>query len=359
MTMGRGDHHLFSVDLIRAVAIIMVVVLHVAAPVVVRFQELQLSTWWIANLFDAFVRPGVPLFVMISGLLLLDPHKQEPVGLFLRKRFSRILVPFVIWAFIYMVWRTIYHGEEISFIAGLQELLSGPVFVHFWFLYMIMGLYLAAPILQIAVRNGSKPLLWYIVILWFAVMSILPTVNKFLGWSVGIDWVLATQFVGYFLLGSMLRGMPLTLMHKVACILGICTLSLFTAWGSHLLTVSAGGIFDSFFYDYLSPNVIITSVLWFLLLQSISQYWADKPISKLISAVAGCSFTIYLSHLILVELLQGDALGFSLHGLTLNPAIGIHTTSLFILCLLVPTIMVIRKLPFTVFSVRQIFFVNK
>ena len=75
----------------RIIAIFSVVFLHTAASVVLG-NSIGTEYWWIANLYDSFVRWCVPVLVMISGALLLDPVKKEDLSTFYRKRFSKILV---------------------------------------------------------------------------------------------------------------------------------------------------------------------------------------------------------------------------------------------------------------------------
>ena len=66
------------VDNARILAVFAVVVLHVAAVVVLGIEDLDNLNWWVANIIDSSVRWCVPTFVMISGLLLLDPNKEMP-----------------------------------------------------------------------------------------------------------------------------------------------------------------------------------------------------------------------------------------------------------------------------------------
>jgi hypothetical protein len=61
------QHHL---DLLRAIACLSVVMIHVSAEFVVRGSAGP--DFWVGNLLDSLSRAGVPLFVMISGALMLN-----------------------------------------------------------------------------------------------------------------------------------------------------------------------------------------------------------------------------------------------------------------------------------------------
>jgi surface polysaccharide O-acyltransferase-like enzyme len=89
------------VDLIRTVAIVLVILLHAAIEPVQLADEMTpegVSLWWTVNIYCSLARPAVPLFVMLSGFLLLQPSKvTEPLKIFLKKRMKRIALPFLFW----------------------------------------------------------------------------------------------------------------------------------------------------------------------------------------------------------------------------------------------------------------------
>ena len=90
-------------DNARIAAILAVVILHSAVSGVVD-TDLGSGYWWAGNLYSAFSRWCVPVFVMISGALLLSPARQESLGTFYRKRMSRVLWPFLFWSAFFLGW---------------------------------------------------------------------------------------------------------------------------------------------------------------------------------------------------------------------------------------------------------------
>lgn len=86
-------------DLLRFIAIFMVICSHSADPFNVS-AEARLNpefNFW-GSAYGSFFRPCVPLFAMLTGMLLL-PVKQS-MGAFYKKRITRVLVPLVIWSVI-------------------------------------------------------------------------------------------------------------------------------------------------------------------------------------------------------------------------------------------------------------------
>ena len=143
------------VDLIRTVAIVGVILLHAAnEAILLKMNQAEIYRWWMVNIYQTLGRTGVPLFVMLTGALLLQPSKIEPVRVFFKKRWARIGLPFLFWGAIYFAWD--YYADHIALTSSFvfQGILSGPYF-QFWYLYMLVGLYLLTPILRVVVAHAT------------------------------------------------------------------------------------------------------------------------------------------------------------------------------------------------------------
>ena len=299
----------------RAWAIVMVVLLHVSATVVVQLGRIPTSDWWIANVIDAAARPAVPLFVMTSGLLLLDPTRNGSISMFLRGRVLRVAIPALGWAGIYLAWRVTYHGEQLSLGRAAHEVVSGRVYAHLWFVYMILGLYLVTPILREYVRHASSANQRYFAGLWLVMSSLLPFLERTSGVTVGLDRFVAVSFVGYFVLGHVLRGIVLTPSRRAMAWVALIMAVGVTAVGTYMLSARPPYVLDESFYDYFSPSVVAMSVAMFVLIKSArpSPARGHAELASRIRWLAGASFGIYLAHP-LQELFQGGRLGLQVHG---------------------------------------------
>ncbi|MGD8630025.1 MAG: acyltransferase family protein, partial [Gammaproteobacteria bacterium] len=321
----RESSRLFFADAIRTYAIILVVLLHVSGTFVVQFEIIDPSAWWIMNIIDSFSRPAVPLFVMISGMFLLDPARQQGTVAFFKNRLSRIALPFLGWAMIYLAWRMIYHAESITPEHAVKEIILGPVYTHLWFIYMIIGLYLLTPVLRIYVRFSSRRNQIYFLVLWFVFASLLPVIDRYLNLESGINRPVF-QCLGYYLLGHMLRGHRLGRRQMRWALVLVVALTAFTAVGSYVLTTRNGGVFDGLLFGNSSPNVFLMSIAVFLLLKSLDYAKFNERVpgfSRITIWIASASFTIYLSHPVILELYQGGMLGFRLNAMTIHPLIGL------------------------------------
>lgn len=152
----RTHTQLFSLNLIRAVAIIMVVVDHSLSP------DLDPDLDFFVRLL---INPDAVLFFMVSGALLFPVTGSYSE--FIRRRVMRVMVPFVIWVIIYAL--SYYRlGMINEYTLALQirwYWLSGN-FMTRWFVPAIMALYLVMPLLSPWIAAASRRHFHYVLILW-------------------------------------------------------------------------------------------------------------------------------------------------------------------------------------------------
>src|SRR4051812_7155042 len=104
MTVTK-PHNLDWINSLRLIALFAVIMLHVSAIPLGQYGHLPTVTWLTADFYNALVRFAVPVFVMITGALTL--HREYEFGPFLKKRLSRVVVPFLFWSLVY-VWYSWY-----------------------------------------------------------------------------------------------------------------------------------------------------------------------------------------------------------------------------------------------------------
>jgi surface polysaccharide O-acyltransferase-like enzyme len=112
------------VDLIRAVAIVLVLLLHASTESysVDLMSPQGVEIWWASKIYDSIARVCIPLFVMLAGALLLQPSKtDEPLRQFYRKRWTRLGLPVIFWSIIYFAWAALVDGKALT----LQYVVQG------------------------------------------------------------------------------------------------------------------------------------------------------------------------------------------------------------------------------------------
>ena len=183
--MNNMNHDLPSpsrivwLDIVRLTAMLMVIGVHCIDPFYISptLGTLPEYKFW-ASVYGSLFRPSVPLFAMMTGLLLL-PVGQQPLGVFYKKRIFRVLFPFLIWSVLYNLfpWFTgvvglpksiigdffcyVQGSESQSFSDSLKDIAMIPFNFsfkenHMWYIYLLIGLYLYMPFFSAWIDKADR-----------------------------------------------------------------------------------------------------------------------------------------------------------------------------------------------------------
>ena len=294
--VSRVEDRLLWPDVIKVYAIIAVVVIHSCVPFVYHYASISHFNWWVCDFCYAMSRPAVPLFVMLSGMFLLG--KNEALGVFFAKRVKKVLIPFVFWQIFYFIWQGYQDTHHISLKGMVPAIFDGPTCYHLWYPFMLVGLYLATPVLRVYVQNASDAQIKYFLACWFCFALLLPIWERFGTVREGIKPVLAIGYSGYFVLGYYLRNKKLGAVGARIALALIPLVVAFTALVTNKLTVLRGAP-DEFFMQYLSPNVAILSICLYLLMKAgrYHELFEKVPqVEQLVKICGATSFGVYLVH---------------------------------------------------------------
>ena len=355
-------------DLIRTVAIIGVILLHAANDLTIQtMSTLESFRWTTVDFYETIGRTGVPLFVMLTGALLLQPSKlNESIGTFFKKRWVRVGLPFIFWGAAYFAWDFLVdhqiNSQPISSSSIIQGLLNGPYY-QFWYLYMLVGLYLFTPILRIVVAHAERNLVKYIIVVWFVGVAVLPLLGLFGPYYLNNEVLTIPEYIGYFLLGIFLLSVQVRRRNVVLLMsigLGL------TVIGTYALAATVGGGEMYFFQQYLSPTMILAAVMLFLLLNTIkappnqkvtnlkeankietnSKGSGHPKAAWLLHKISENTLPIFLFHIMILESLERGYFGFALNGNTVNSIIGVPLATVITLFICLGIIIALKKVPF-------------
>ncbi|WP_226678997.1 acyltransferase [Mesobacillus jeotgali] len=331
MTRGisNGFYGLFGMrerviffDWLRIFATIAVVTIHVSAePVWVNMYEAPRFYWLSANFYESLTRASVPLFVMISGALMLGKGKAISYRNFLSTKVNKIFLPLLLWSLIYYIYH-VYRGDHEGFqiLHFIKLFLTNGVSVHFWFMYMILGIYLTVPIIRIFIQNASKKDIEYFLILWLYASVIVKYMKFHNGFSFNLELYLVTNYIGYFILGYYLTNYSLAKKWRLLTYSGGLAGIVSTFLLTYLDTKEAGGALQAFWYEYHSPNVLLSSIGIFVL----AKYSIKRGLPSFINEINKVSFGIYLVHMLVLDVFANeifDRLQHNLHPLLSIPLI--------------------------------------
>lgn len=288
-------------DAIRLFATVAIVLLHTAANGVNRLVPGS-PDWWLANLIDSACRAGVPLFLMLSGALLLNRTHQSATQ-FYHNRLQKLALPVLLWSLFYLLWSALkaqIKQQPYSFETAADQLLAGAPYFHLWFIYMLAGVYLLLPPLrqfwQQLTSSQQTLFCWLALLLQQSLHGL-----YFLLALPDPPWPLwALGYLPYLLLGAWLtrpqQEKPATpLLSGAALLVLISASALLYHWQRD------AGLSEPFYYSYhrMSLPVLLSALLLWQLLQPL------PPVrSSLLQAIRRHSLGIYCAHPLFLDLTE-------------------------------------------------------
>ncbi|MBI5123051.1 acyltransferase [Candidatus Roizmanbacteria bacterium] len=132
-----------TIDILRIISILAVVYIHTTTRTLEATSfDLQKYPWTL--LLNQTARFGVPLFFMISGFVLeLNYPFHISYFAYLKKRLSKILIPYVFWSFIYFVFVYKQHSQDF-----LTALITGSASYQLYFIPTLFIFYIIFPFIH-------------------------------------------------------------------------------------------------------------------------------------------------------------------------------------------------------------------
>lgn len=324
---------------LRAIAIIAVVATHIAAEIVII--NTPSISWHIANLWICFSRFCVAAFLMLTGSFLLSKDKNIEIRPFLRKRLSRVVYPFLFWSLFYYIYN-IYSYCQLGRLTDLssflnlttENILSGTSY-QLWYVYMLIGVYLAIPLLNKWIKVVTERDLLYFFILWiigFCIKILAPGSNFDLTFAPFIG-LLGFVILGYYLFNKNYQSKniaPYSLLIFILSCIGA------TLWSTYLNR--NGGTFNGDAYKFETPFMFIASIAIFLFAK-YSKLCSKQ--NKIIDLLSRYSYGIYLNHVLIL-------IAFKHIGITYNfihPVFSIPLLTIICLALSIGLLYILNKIP--------------
>lgn len=269
-------------DLLRIVATFAVILVHTGNFFFVNFDSV------VGKFFEVFFKFAVPLFLMLSGTFIF--RKKINVPEFYKKAGKKLGIPLIIASFLYLII-DFFHEIKIglSIIDAILEtiylLCKGTPFYHLWYMYMLIGLYMIIPVLQMIkdyLSNRAFNCFIYFMLIWGA-LSI---------WTIDFKVVWNGQFlayIGYFLLGYKIKNFDSPKNSIKYFLLGIFILVL--NWILYLFFENyiSNLTLEKLFMHRLSPLIIVASIYFFI-------GFCNLKVKRYLFKISEKTYLIYLFH---------------------------------------------------------------
>ncbi|MEU3453761.1 acyltransferase [Micromonospora sp. NPDC006766] len=302
----------YGLDALRIVAICGVVAIHIFGVLVGKDDLRGQTGWWIATAIDIGAIWTVPAFIMISGAFVLAPraHRAGPAA-FYRKRFTRILPAMIVWHVVYVVVvRMAMRGEHVTATGLARLLIDGKVFTALYFLWLIAGLYVIAPVLAPFLHAGGRyrSLITAGVALgWTMVAYMIPGWALLLGDSrpnILTSWNRWWPYVGFFIAGWALRRVVLNRLWTTVALLGAGLLLAEAIW--QYGAAPKHRLFQATFPVMATGTLVAAATLLiFLAAVSIGARTTWRPaVARAMVRLSDASFGVFLIHLLVFEVFR-------------------------------------------------------
>ncbi|ORX43369.1 hypothetical protein BCR36DRAFT_406742 [Piromyces finnis] len=324
-TSSPKEERQYWIDALRILASYMVVLVHSSSYAIFEVPLFTFN-WYGLMFWDAMSRTCVPLFIMISGILFLNPEKEISISKIYKKYISRIAKTLIFWNIFYATivkyqvnaFNTEYKWDSNVIYDFFSDVVYGKF--HMWYLYMCIGLYMVTPLLRAITKD--KKIMSYFVILSMTTVQALPFIfnimNNFKSRSqenifsnllgkLAIFLVAGytCQYVlGYYLSKVEIKNKFLLFLIYVAGIM----LLIFTYVIKIIFSILKQKEVTEF-GDYNSLNVSVTAIIIFIFFKHtgskiLKKLLNIKGFKFLLLKISQLSFGIYLIHVFYFELFR-------------------------------------------------------
>ena len=292
---------IFYFDALRASAILLVVLIHLSKWFA-KVETVGSSFWTFSTFLGVLCMVGVPIFLMISGALLLNRDYELPS--FLKRRFSRILYPFFFWIFIIIIFKIVFRHHSTELFSVINMFFQGG---FIWFVWMLIGVYLFIPVVNSFVKEFKLKGVEYFLVIWL-ITILLNTFGLYPFKKLELSYF--AGYLGYLLLGYYLANKKFNLSDKKLAIIGVLLFVIFSLVNMYFKN---NPLIGTFYLDtyYLSIIIVLQAVGMFLaykyfanysenndttLSNKVYSYIKDSWIGKILLSISVCSYGIFLTH---------------------------------------------------------------
>lgn len=271
MDHSKKSTYLFSIDALRVIAILAVVLIHISTKTLstLRF-DLTLDS------FSLFInqasRFAVPLFFLISGFVLeLNNKSNLSYTTFFKKRASRIIIPFIFWSVIYFLFTHNYDPSKILSAEFLLTLIQGTAAYHLYFIPTLILFYLAFPILHSQIWILKNP----IVLTGIAIIQLVLLYHDYYVKQFELQYDVRVAMLSFFMfilgmVASHYKDGVYSFVKKYFVIFTAFFFLLLAVIYFHVKTLTLKNHTSSYIYNQYGPlnyvyTIVLTSLLYFTL----------------------------------------------------------------------------------------------
>lgn len=303
--------------------------------------------------FEVLIRAiaycAVPVFFMINGATLIDYRERYDTKTFFKKRLLKVIIPLIIWSIIYFIinfFKGKFSINDLSFKFVFEYFFLVKTNPIFWFFVVIIGIYLAIPVISLIPQESRRKAFLYIIIITFVFNQFLPDLLYHLNLNYNYDLKFPLTYSGwisFIFIGYYIDKYEIVKKHRVIIyvlgIIGFLTMVVPTIFISYHKNESC-----SWFDEYYDAPCVLYSASVFLFFKSkINNNQIVTKIMPFFNFVAPTTLGIYVLHIAIRDFLR-YFYTYSYFGMNL-----VLTLSILTICFIV--VKIVQKIP----GLRHIF----
>lgn len=295
---------LLHLEIMRIFAVYFVIFNHTSGSGYMLFTHVTPGSWryWVYLILSIFCKVSVPLFLMISGALLLKKDPERLDFLFRKRILKMCILLFVVSLLYYLRDMMLTPDSSYGIRNFFKTIYSDTTSRHLWYLYMYLAFLFILPFLQALVKNLKDEYFVYMILISFATSCVTlmelvlfhnhVTLNTHFSFTWVPDIILY-PCVGYYMENR------LEITKKNTALLGALNIACLacSAFWTYYYMVHPSSDLKVGVATFHKRFVLINAISMFMLIKYLSQYLQITPrISKFLLSMGSCTFGIYLIH---------------------------------------------------------------
>lgn len=284
-----------SIDAIKSLAILGVILIHTTTRTLEASNFNLVNFSWTLFLNQA-MRFAVPLFMIISGFVLELVRKEESYWSFIKRRFSKIFIPYILWSLIYYLFIYTNNNDNL-----LEVLLTGNASYQLYFIPALLVFYLSFPLINKLIHNFSNKI---ILVLVACIGLFLLYKNYYIkAFDLGDEINAMILSYVYFVIGVIAANnrifiAKITKKFNLFLSIPVVTLALYVFWEGRNRYILTGNYLS--YYSQWRPSVFFYTIFTALLFYYIFEH--TRLNGSFISRFAKHSFFVFFVHVAVLEI---------------------------------------------------------
>jgi surface polysaccharide O-acyltransferase-like enzyme len=340
-------NNFYYITVLQVISALAVVLLHANGAF---WHYRDTISWQFNNVIESVFYFAVPIFFMITGATLIDYQDRYDTKTFFKRRFLKVLIPFIFWSLFGLFFFGFIRGKSYSLdpLSIYNNIVDNKYVSIFWFFIPLICIYLSIPLFAAVDKEKRIKTFKYLAILGIILNILMPFLVSCFSYAfhrrvaLNIEVGVVAGYLIYPVIGYLLHKIDLTkkqrIMIYIAAIIGL----LIHIVGTIIVSKHSGHV-DKLFKGYLNLPCLLSSVGVFVFFKYHESAKLLQKLKKSITLLAKYTFALYLvHHFVIIQLID------ILSPLGIVSTLAIFVPIVFVLAsvISIAIIWLIRKLPF-------------